>query len=68
MAHGSRGRKRHPAGDRDLCYGAEVNAAYQWVNSISDVTGSGVSYTTGKPQVTWSNDSPDDSRSHVERR
>ena len=68
MTHGSRGRTRHPADDRDLCCGAEVNAAHQWVNRISDVAGSGVSYTTGQLQVTWSNDSPDDSCSHVERR
>ena len=68
MTHGSRGRMRHPADDRDLCYGAEVNAAQQWVKSISDVTGSGVSYTTGQLQVTCSSDSSDYSCVNVERR
>ena len=30
-------------------HGGEQNAADQWVKSISDVTGSGVAYTTGQP-------------------
>ena len=29
--------------------GGEQNAADQWVKSNSDVTGSGVAYTTGQP-------------------
>ena len=61
MTHGSRGRMKHAADDRDLCYSAEVNAAHQWVTGISDVTGSGVSYTTGQLQVTRSSGSSDDS-------
>uniref|UniRef100_A0A7S1ABD1 Peptidase C1A papain C-terminal domain-containing protein n=1 Tax=Noctiluca scintillans TaxID=2966 RepID=A0A7S1ABD1_NOCSC len=44
-------------GNAGSCYGGEPNAAYQWVKSISDSTGSGVAYTTGQPYVACSSDS-----------
>jgi len=39
------------------CYGGSVPGAYQWIHSISEKTGSGISYFTSNPYLACSSDS-----------
>lgn len=44
-------------GNAGSCYGGSGDGTYQWIKSISDATGSGVSYFTGQPYMACSSDS-----------
>merc|ERR1711870_36700 len=41
------------------CHGGTVDGPYQWIKSISDKTGSGISYTTSQPYFACSSESED---------
>merc|ERR1712228_886226 len=39
------------------CHGGSLDGPYQWIKSISDKTGSGISYTTSQPYQACSSES-----------
>jgi cathepsin X len=41
------------------CHGGSVDGPYQWIKSISDATGTGISYTTSQPYFACSSESED---------
>ncbi len=44
-------------GDAGTCYGGSIDGPYQWVYTISQNTGSGISYETSNPYLACSHDS-----------
>mmetsp|Transcript_133487 Transcript_133487/g.285432 ORF Transcript_133487/g.285432 Transcript_133487/m.285432 type:complete len:664 (+) Transcript_133487:74-2065(+) len=46
-------------GDVGSCHGGSIDGPYQWLKSISDKTGSGISYITSNPYLACSSESTD---------
>jgi len=44
-------------GTAGTCYGGSIDGPYQWVNQISEETGSGISYETAQPYLACTSDS-----------
>jgi len=44
-------------GTAGSCYGGSIDGPYQWINSISEKTGTGISYETSNPYLACSSDS-----------
>ena len=44
-------------GNAGSCHGGSLDGPYQWIKSISDKTGTGISYTTSQPYMACSSES-----------
>merc|ERR1712085_228911 len=53
-------------GDVGSCHGGTVDGPYQWIKSISDKTGPGISYTTSNPYLACSSESTEGFCSHAD--
>ena len=53
-------------GTAGSCHGGSVDGPYQWIHSISDKTGTGISYETQQPYLACSSESKDGICAHAD--